>query len=156
MRLWDWAIHAYDAPGVDEALVALQDVHGQCVSYLLWAAWTARARRSLTDENLARAAEVALRWEGQVTAPLRAARRALKPAWPLISDEDREALRERVKQNELGAEQRLMDALESLAPGGGERATVIERLRAASAIWPTSAPYDELERLGQMFERADI
>lgn len=39
MRLWDWAVAAYGAPGVGEACLTLQDSHDQNVPVLLWSAW---------------------------------------------------------------------------------------------------------------------
>ena len=44
MSYWDWAVEVHGRPGVDEALTTLQDHHGQCVAYLLWAAWAAQSR----------------------------------------------------------------------------------------------------------------
>jgi uncharacterized protein (TIGR02444 family) len=38
---WEWALDAYARPGVAEACLELQDVHGQNVPLLLWAAWAA-------------------------------------------------------------------------------------------------------------------
>ena len=54
MRLWDWAVAAYAAPGVGEACLALQDSHEQNVPVLLWSGWVAAtgadpARRRPSD-----------------------------------------------------------------------------------------------------------
>ena len=87
MSYWDWAIEVHGREGVDGALNTLQDEHGQCVAYLLWAAWAAQERRVLPPEILAQGAALARHWEGAATRPLRAARRNLKtPAPPITED----------------------------------------------------------------------
>jgi uncharacterized protein (TIGR02444 family) len=156
MRLWDWAVAIHQAPGVDPALIEIQDVHGQCTSFLLWAAWAAKTGRTLGGETLARGAALAQPWEREVTAPVRAARRALKRGWPGVDDEPREALRSRVKAAEFEAEERLLDTLEAMTPeGSGGPGDVTAALLAASAAWTPPAPAPVLGRLAQMFEAAD-
>ena len=142
MRLWDWAVKVHGAPGVDEALIEVQDQHGQCVSYLLWAAWIAASGLALDAGDLARGAALARDWEAEVTAPLRAARRALKRSRSGVDDAVREALRNGVKESEFSAERLLMDALEALTPVAGSTPGVLmaDRLRAASAAWSPPAP----------------
>ncbi len=155
-RLWDWAVAVHQAPGVDPALIEIQDTHGQCVSFLLWAAWAAKRGSALDAKTLSRGVALAGPWEREVTAPIRAARRALKPAWPGIDDGEREALRGRVKDAEFEAEERLLDALEAITPkGSGEAGDIAAALDTASAAWFVSAPLAALTRLAQMFETAD-
>jgi uncharacterized protein (TIGR02444 family) len=157
MSLWDWAVKVHGSPGMDEALLELQDDHGQCVSFLLWAAWSAGTGRVLAVGDMAHAATLARGWEGDVTAPLRAVRRALKRPRPWVLDTDREALRTAVKDSELNAERRLLDALEALSPevsGGqsGDLGDIAAALQAASAAWMDAAPALTLDRLAQMVE----
>ena len=155
MRLWDWAVKVHSAPGVDEALIQLQDEHGQCVSYLIWSAWTGRMHKALDEAGLARGAALARSWEAQVTGRLRAARRALKSDWAGIDETGREALRARVKADELDAERRLLEALEVLTPVGSDPgADILARMRAAGAAW-TPPPAAALEALARMFADAD-
>ena len=52
MRLWSWALEAHARPGVGEAALAAQDDHGQCVSLLLWRAWTVAEGRPVEDSLL--------------------------------------------------------------------------------------------------------
>jgi uncharacterized protein (TIGR02444 family) len=165
MALWDWALEVHGWAGVDAALIALQDDHGQCVSYLLWAAWTASAGRPLDAASLDRGADLTRRWEGEVTSPLRAARRGLKPAWPGVADAAREALRGRVKADELDAERCLLEALEALSPigaptGAPAGANVAQALVAASAAWNApngvEAPKAALDHLARIFEAQDV
>ena len=37
MSLWEWALETYAHPGVADACLALQEIHGQNTSFLLWA-----------------------------------------------------------------------------------------------------------------------
>lgn len=135
MGVWDWVLEAYAQPGAPEACLALQDKHGQNTSFLLWAVWAETA----DPEQLAKAADVAKRWDQLALAPLREVRRALKPAVAGVADAAREGLREDVKAAELRAERVL---LESLAEMGRNRggAPALEALTAASAAWGPPAP----------------
>ena len=153
MRLWDFVVAIHRAPGVDEGLIALQDDHGQCVSYLLWAVWTAREGRPVSGAALAEAATLAQAWEGEVTAALRAARRNLKRAWPPMDDRAREAFRERVKTEEFAAERLLLDTLEALTPTSSAAPIAVRGVLAkAMAAWPSPASADTAATLLPMFE----
>jgi uncharacterized protein (TIGR02444 family) len=142
MGLWDWTLAAYAQAGVPEACLTLQDRYGQNTSLLLWAVWAEAADPVL----LARAADVAHRWETVALAPIRAVRRALKPDFDGVADRDREALREDVKAIELRAERVLMEALEAMnGQQGGAHA--LAALEAASTAWGKPAPADALAAL---------
>ena len=82
MGLWDWALEAYARPGVPEACLSLQDDHGQNTPLLLWAVWAEASDADL----LTRAADVARRWDALAVSPIRAVRRALKPASEGVDD----------------------------------------------------------------------
>ena len=142
MRLWDFAVAIHGEPGVDVGLIDLQDNHGQCVSYLLWAVWAARHGRPVTEAELTVAAGLVWDWEAEVTAPLRASRRALKRSWPPMTDVRREALRTKVKAVELSAERTLLEALEAATPKRAGKASggVAEGLHAAMVAWSKPAP----------------
>jgi len=147
---WDWALSAYAKPGVAQACLDLQDDHGQCTPYLLWAAWAAQSGRGLDEASLVKGADLARRWEPAFITPLRAVRRALKPAFDGVADEVREALRDQVKAVELAAEQTLMQSLEALAldaPAGF--VSVQQALEQATALWTPSAPQNSLIGLSQ-------
>jgi uncharacterized protein (TIGR02444 family) len=141
VRLWDFAVAIHGEPGVDAGLIDLQDNHGQCVSYLLWAVWAARHGRAVSEAELTLAAGLARDWEAEVGGPLRATRRALKRPRPPMADAGREALRATVKANELSAERTLLEALEALTPKptAPYSADVAQRLHAAMAAWSGSA-----------------
>lgn len=142
MALWDWTLEAYSQAGVPEACLTLQDRYGQNTSLLLWAVWA----ETSDPELLARAADVARRWEALALAPIREVRRALKPAFDGIGDGPREGLRDDVKAVELRAERVLMETLEALPRGQGG-AHALTALEAASRAWGKPAPADALAAL---------
>jgi uncharacterized protein (TIGR02444 family) len=142
MSLWDWTLKAYAQAGAPEACLALQDEFGQNTSFLMWAVWAEAADPAL----LARAADVAHRWEALALVPIRNVRRALKPAFDGVDDGERERLRDDVKAVELRTERVLMEALEAMtAEHGGAHA--LAALEAASAAWGTPAPANALAAL---------
>ena len=148
MSYWDWAVEVHGRPGVDEALTTLQDHHGQCVAYLLWAAWAAAEGRALPPELLMQGAALAKHWEGAATMPLRSARRHLKGPAPPIPDDARLALREQVRKAEFTSERLLMETLESLAPSpDGRPAELSDGMIAAALAWGRKAPEAELRDL---------
>lgn len=148
MSYWDWAVDIHGRDGVDGALTQLQDAHGQCVAYLLWAAWAAAEGRPLDPATLAAAAALAAQWESAATGPLRRARRALKPSLPPIDDGAREGLREQVRKTEFAAERLLMQALEAMAPAPtGSPGDLSHALVAASGTWNVPAPAEVLNDL---------
>ena len=156
MSLWDWAGAAYARPGVEGLCLSLQDDHGQCAPYLIWAAWEANRGAATDMARLAAAATLARDWDKAVIAPLRSARRALKAPAPGVGPDARERLRGRVKAAELTAERLLLDALEAHTPDpAGAPRDPRPALRAASAAWSSDpAPAALLEALGQAFSIA--
>ncbi len=150
MSFWDWALEVYARDGVEAALLALQDGHGQCVDYLLWAAWAAHEGRPLEPVLLAQGAALARHWEAAATAPLRQARRGLKAAAPPVDDAARTALREQVRAAEFAAERLLMETLEALAPAPeGASGDVPAALIEAALAWSRQVPEAELRDLGR-------
>ena len=140
-RLWDWALLAWKTPGVEDAALELQDVGGQNICLLLWAAWAARIGAPLDDETLEAACDAARAWERRVTGPLRGVRRALKGSLIDIEAADREAVRDAVKAVEIDAERRLLLALEALTPAErGESRPAMDGLVAASRAWDRVTP----------------
>jgi uncharacterized protein (TIGR02444 family) len=150
MRFWTWALEAYGRPGAAEACLDLQDQHGQCVPYLLWAAWAAQEGRPLDRPTLEAGAELAARWETVAVGSLRAARRAMKQEVPGMADAAREALRAEVKALELQAEQLLIETLEALSPAPGQAVLGLKpALAAAASVWAAEASETALDRLAQ-------
>ena len=148
MNYWDWAIRVHGRDGVDQALTALQDAHGQCVAFLLWAAWAASEGRPLAPVLLAQGAALAAHWEESATGPLRTVRRVLKAPAPPIDDEARTALREQVRTAEFAAERLLMETLEALTPApAGAPLALGAGMVAAARAWRRRAPDEALEAL---------
>ena len=151
MSYWDWAIEAHGREGVDTALIELQDADGQCVAYLLWAAWAASEGRVLDEIILAQGAALARHWEAAATGPLRQVRRALKASAPPIDDEARTGLRERVRTAEFAAERLLMETLERLAPEpDGSAIALGQALFSASSAWDAPVPEAGLKDLAAL------
>jgi len=140
VTLWEWAVAAYQSEEVPVICLGLQDKHGQCTSYLLWAIWGAPDGASLTT-----GAQIAREWDERVLAPMRAARNRLRTAFPPHDDRSREELREEILSAELLAERVLMETLEQLAPRNS--GDPLESAQAASAAWGQSAPREALQRL---------
>jgi uncharacterized protein (TIGR02444 family) len=141
LTAWDFASEVYGRPGVAASCLALQDEHAQCVSYLLWRLWVWRRGDGLEAGDLARAAELARRWEDAVLRPLRAVRTDLKPPIADVGDAARETLRAAILAGELQAERLLLDSLEALPRAPGEAAPdALAALQSAVDAWGRPAP----------------
>jgi uncharacterized protein (TIGR02444 family) len=150
MSFWTWALEAYARPGTAEACLDLQDAHHQSVPLLLWAAWAAQDGRLLGFGDLMDGSSLAARWDEAAVAPLRAARRALKPSTEGIADALREGLRGEVKALELKAERILMARLEEMTPPpAGAPLDLEDALNEAAQAWAFVAPRAALARLAQ-------
>jgi uncharacterized protein (TIGR02444 family) len=154
LSLWERASRAYESAEVERLCLELQDSHGQCVSYLLWAVWAGEQGRAVTIDLAGQAAALARDWEASVLAPLRGVRRRLKTSVAGISDTAREASRERLKDEELAAERLLLDALEAMTPAPGRQSgDLAGSLRIAQAAWRSSAPDEILAGLAEAFSK---
>jgi uncharacterized protein (TIGR02444 family) len=150
MRLWDWAVAAYAAPGVADACLALQDSHEQNVPVLLWSAWVAATGRKPDAETIEAACDTARAWDSVVVAPLRSVRRTLRAPIPDIDDGPRENVRNRIKALELEAERHLLEALEVLAPEpAGSPRPAIDVLVDTARVWAPVTPRPALIRLAE-------
>jgi len=139
--LWSWAVAAYDAPGVAEACLSLQDHNEQNVPLLLWAAWIARTGRRPDEETIEAACDAARAYDTVIVSQLRAVRRTLKAPVPDIDHDHREGLRQQVKALELDAERRLMLELEGLAPPpSGAPRRAIDGLAETARLWSRVVP----------------
>ncbi|MGH7026461.1 TIGR02444 family protein [Brevundimonas sp.] len=148
--LWTWAVTAYEAPGVAEACLSLQDHNEQNVPLLLWAAWVAVTGRRPDEETLEAACDAARAYDTVIVAQLRAVRRTLKAPIPDIDDDHREALRQQVKALELDAERRLMLELEELAPApSGAPRRAIDGLAETAKLWARVVPRPALTTLAE-------
>ncbi|WP_292084302.1 MULTISPECIES: TIGR02444 family protein [unclassified Brevundimonas] len=146
--LWTWAVAAYDAPGVAEVCLSLQDHNEQNVPLMLWAAWVAVTGRRPDEETIEAACDAARAYDTVVVAPLRALRRTLKAPIPDVDNEHREALRQQVKALELDAERRLMLELEALAPApSGAPRRALDGLAETAKLWARVVPRPALTTL---------
>jgi uncharacterized protein (TIGR02444 family) len=152
VSLWDWAIEAYARRGVEELCLTLQDEHGQCLGYLLWAAWAARDGHRIDPSGLVQAAALARDWEMAVLRPLRSVRRALKQPTPGMEAVSRDGLRDRIKAEELAAERLPLEAGTPIV--GGEPLDLEPALRDAAAVWGPPPPRVLLEALSGAFSAA--
>ncbi len=148
--LWDWALMAYDRPGVSEACLHLQDALACNVPLMLWSAWMAATGRRLDDETIEAACDAARAWDGVAVAPLRHIRRTLKGPIPDIDDVAREALRQRIKAVELDAERPLLADLEALSDAPvGPPAPTLDGLVAVARVWSRVVPRPALIGLAE-------
>ncbi|CAN5156898.1 hypothetical protein BH10PSE1_BH10PSE1_02840 [soil metagenome] len=146
--LWDWSLAAYAAPGVEAACLQLQDVNGQNVSLLLWAAWCAAAGRRPDAETLEAACDTARAWETAAIAPLRAVRHRLKAKILDIDETARLAVRDQVKTVELAAERGLLNDLEALAPpASAAPRPALDGLAQVARVWDGVVPRAALSAL---------
>ena len=119
MDFWDFSLELYAQPDVARACVALQDGCDADVNLMLFALWAARQGVRLTQADLTRVDAAVQGWRSRVVRPLRAVRRALKPA-PEGFDAAAETLRDLVGAAELEAERQQQSRLTPLLPGAGE------------------------------------
>ena len=128
--LWRFSLGFYTRSGVAPALIALQDRAGFDVNLILFALWLGVSGRGRIDgEGLAAAERAVCPIRTEITEPLRALRRRLKP-WP---DADIQRLREAAGRIELAGEKAAQDRLASLAPSRPRDTEPADRLAAALA-----------------------
>jgi uncharacterized protein (TIGR02444 family) len=113
---WAFSLRLYGEKGVPEATLTLQDECGADVDIVLYILWRASVGVCLDEAGIDAAVAAVAAWVQQVVLPLRAVRRALKTRLADVSPADAEALRSRVKAEELEAERLQHQALERLAP----------------------------------------
>ena len=155
MSLWARALQAYAASEVERLCLLLQDEDGQCVSYLLWALWADEQQRPVDAALAARAAGLARTFETGVLGPLRVARRTLKAKIGVPATEtSRQAARERVKADELAAEELLLASLEAMTPPTGSGSGRPSALEAAAAAWSPPPPRARLAALASGFSHS--
>jgi uncharacterized protein (TIGR02444 family) len=131
---WRFSLRTYRDPGVQQACLALQERCGADVNLLLFCAWTGRDGRALDRPALLSAMTRVGRWQSEVIAPLRLARRGLKhqaaagPAAALALP-----LRKRVAALELDMERVEQLLLAELALQWAAPAQLLLRRQAISA-----------------------
>ncbi len=119
MGFWQFSLALYAEPDVAPSCIALQDNCGADVNLVLFALWAARHGVRLTHADIAGVEAAVRAWRSGVVQPLRAARRALKPAAADL-DPAAEALRDLVKAAELEAERQQQARMAPLLPAATE------------------------------------
>jgi uncharacterized protein (TIGR02444 family) len=132
---WDFSTALYARPGVEAALLALQDVDGLEVNLVLFCLFAGARGQSLDGASVAAMQGVGFAWGREVVQPLRAARRQLKPlSEPLSENGTAAALREEVKKVELAAERAMQGALAELLTPAGEGGRLVAEANLAAFI----------------------
>ncbi len=108
---WEFATWAYSQPGVDKAMLSLQNRMGVDINMMLFCVWLAYRGSNGNDlaQHLASALKLSREWQRDLVAPIRTCRENLKVIieGPDLVGRNREAataLRERLKANELDLE----------------------------------------------------
>src|SRR4051812_1442286 len=135
--LWRFALAVYQKPGVSDACLLLQDLHGCNVPLLLFAAWAGAERGiALTADEVAAANKAVAAWHGEVVEPLRAVRRRLKHGPLPAPDKATAKLRARLQAIEIDAERIELETLTGFLPERRDSTGVT----AASANLALAAP----------------
>ncbi len=103
--LWQYSLAVYGKPGVEPALLQLQDLFGADVNLLLSCCWLATKAKALTEQQLSTLIMASAKWRAECITPLRSVRRFLK------SQQQAECMYERVKMLEIEAEQWQQDQM---------------------------------------------
>lgn len=140
---WDYSLAVYSRPGVAKACLAAQDETGCDVNLALYCLYAGDVLgRALSPEDMAQLVAALEPWNRLAVRPLRALRRALKPA---ADDPAVAALRHQIGAAELAAEriaqERLAAALPAVTVTGPSRALARANLEryAGSAAAPLLA-----------------
>jgi len=114
-------LSVYGKGDVAPRLLRLQDKHGLNVNLLLWCLWCGVHFEEPPEIVIRKAVDLTGGWNKDVTARLRAARRALKSAPSGAPAKSVAALGERLKVEELEAERIEQEMLENLSANALKR-----------------------------------
>jgi uncharacterized protein (TIGR02444 family) len=152
------ALAVYNAPGVSEACLTLQERFGVDVTIVLWCCWLGRHGVRIGDDAIRRAETAVAPWRETAVAPLRALRRRLKQDIGGIRPVASGSFRETIKAAEIEAEIVQLDHLERLAEHlsgtdgrDADRAGVargnLTRYLAVSGVAAADVPRETVERI---------
>jgi uncharacterized protein (TIGR02444 family) len=151
---WRFSLGFYRQSGVAEACIRLQDEQKVDVNLLLFLLWQAALGRALSEPEIEGLERRIAPWRDATVIPLRAVRRALKPAPGLVRAPQAELFRTRIKAVELEAErlqQEAMDALARSSPFGRKLASIEQAVRVNLAHYAsfcrTTFPEPEITTL---------
>src|SRR5436190_9887433 len=114
---WRFSLGIYRRGDVAEACIRLQDEQKVDVNLLLFLLWQAELGRVLSEHEIEELERRIAPWRNATVIPLRAVRRALKPAPGLVPAPAAELFRTRIKAVELEAERLQQEAMDELARG---------------------------------------
>jgi uncharacterized protein (TIGR02444 family) len=115
--LWEFSNTVYHRPGVEAALLTLQQRVGVDVNMLLLCCWAARHRHQRIDAaGMGELVGKASSWQGEVVRPLRRLRQRLKGGFEGVPRIETQTLREKVLALELEAEHVEQDYLAAELP----------------------------------------
>lgn len=100
--LWQYACQIYAKPGVERALLELQDSHGADINVILQSLWLASQGHAWSPTHVSNMYTV---WMSEQIQPLRLMRRKMKDEWVAKHGQEFEGFRQQVKTLELQAEQ---------------------------------------------------
>ena len=112
---WQFSIKFYAVPGVAQACIELQDQAKVDVNILFFLLWNATQGRTYKKADVAEVERLIGAWRDMAVVPIRNVRRALKSPPPVMTPEDAEGFRIRIKAVELEAERLQQEALYELA-----------------------------------------
>ncbi|WNL42460.1 TIGR02444 family protein [Halomonas sp. PAMB 3264] len=134
--LWDFACAFYALDDVTPACLTLQDQAGVDVCELLFHAWLYRHGLMANPAALAHERRSRLRWQHEITQPLRALRQTLKGQAQRSASI--KALRDTIKHAELAAEKENLDAWQAFALAPQSDISTLEEIDKESrnaSVW---------------------
>jgi uncharacterized protein (TIGR02444 family) len=135
--LWPFTLDLYARPGIQDAVIPLQENQGADVNVLFYCVWSAvTGRGSLDAGSFDRVESQIARWRQEVTKPLRRVRVHIKTDPILLALEGATDARKKILEAEIESERIAQIAIESTAgqpsdEGSDAPAAIAERnLRA--------------------------
>ncbi len=144
----------YPRPGVEPALLRLQDDIALNVNILLWCCWCGCHFDTAPELVIRKAIDVTAAWDQHVTGNLRQARRHMKTIIVRTPDTEINELRTLVKKAELDAERIEQSILQRLAIGVLNPTTEMAAELIEARARRNLAAYAALARAGQKKEFA--
>ena len=152
----------YARKGVAEACLELQNSYGLDINLVLFCFWSGNQHGELDEATLSKAISFSATWRTEVVQPLRNVRRWMKDTGAIFAGDRQshyDALRERIKLDELAAEKYQQGVLEGLtADIGNNRNTPRSRSAArknmqdylmASGVMEDSSVHDLLQLIDE-------
>jgi len=159
---WTWTLEFYRRPGVQPAVIRLQDARGADVNLLIYAAWSAALGLPVFDrERAAALADAVAAWRTTAIEPLRAVRTTLRAGVANVPEEEAKALRGQVLKLEIEAERIEQAVIEAATPGAAGREAgeprpddVAANLAAVMALDPAPLAPEDRQALGAVLAAA--